>query len=267
MEDLSENFFENHRKSDRICVIVCVYLSLENNFLEVYHAYRTMENNGDRIADRKMIYAVFGLAASMLCIMGYYPVVPAFYTACCLDKKRNFLLYIGLVVGMGWCMPVAAIVKYLFILFVLGIAIRFYIWANRRCSGWTAGMIAGITTIAMNTSGLLILNMEKKALILGISEGVIVFALAVLFHYGIGMGSQIFRERHKNRVEEEGVETMVGMDPQGRIHAFAEAVDELPWHLPRWTAGKSQNSRTIWIFLPRRLPESCVRTAMDVSCV
>lgn len=73
----------------------------------------------------KMIYAVFGLAASMLCIMGYYPVVPAFYTACCLDKKRNFLLYIGLVVGMGWCMPVAAIVKYLFILFVLGIAIRF----------------------------------------------------------------------------------------------------------------------------------------------
>ena len=175
----------------------------------------------------KMIYAVFGLAASMLCIMGYYPVVPAFYTACCLDKKRNFLLYIGLVVGMGWCMPVAAIVKYLFILFVLGIAIRFYIWANRRCSGWTAGMIAGITTIAMNTSGLLILNMEKKALILGISEGVIVFALAVLFHYGIGMGSQIFRERHKNRVEEEGVETMVGMDPQGRIHAFAEAVDEI----------------------------------------
>ncbi len=66
----------------------------------------------------KMIYAVFGLAASMLCIMGYYPVVPAFYTACCLDKKRNFLLYIGLVVGMGWCMPVAAIVKYLFILFL-----------------------------------------------------------------------------------------------------------------------------------------------------
>ena len=79
----------------------------------------------------KMIYAVFGLAASMLCIMGYYPVVPAFYTACCLDKKRNFLLYIGLVVGMGWCMPASAIVKYLFILFVLGIAIR----CDRVCTG------------------------------------------------------------------------------------------------------------------------------------
>ena len=38
----------------------------------------------------KMIYAVFGLAASMLCIMGYYPVVPAFYTACCLDKNEKF---------------------------------------------------------------------------------------------------------------------------------------------------------------------------------
>ena len=40
-------------------------------------------------------------------------------------------------------------------------------------------------------------------------------------------GQSDFPERHKNRVEEEGVETMVGMDPQGRIHAFAEAVDEL----------------------------------------
>ena len=94
---------------------------------------------------------------------------------------------------MGWCMPVAAIVKISVYSFCTGNRNPFYIWANRRCSGWTAGMIAGITTIAMNTSGLLILNMEKKALILGISEGVIVFALAVLFHYGIGMGSQIFR--------------------------------------------------------------------------
>ena len=123
----------------------------------------------------KMIYAVFGLAASMLCIMGYYPVVPAFYTACCLDKKRNFLLYIGLVVGMGWCMPVAAIVKYLFILFVLGIAIRFYIWANRRCSRWTAGMILGITTIAVRLHrDLLIHEYGEKGIDPWHREGVIV---------------------------------------------------------------------------------------------
>ena len=79
-----------------------------------------------------------------------------------------------------------------------------------------------------NTSGLLILNMEKKkkALILGISEGVIVFALAVLFHYGIGMGSQIsgrdIRTGWKRKAWKRWLEWT-----QGRIHAFAEAVDEL----------------------------------------
>ena len=90
MEDLSENFFENHRKSDRICVIVCVYLSLENNFLEVYHAYRTMENNGDRIADRKNDLCSIRAGGKYVMYHGIYPVVPAFYTACVWIKREIF---------------------------------------------------------------------------------------------------------------------------------------------------------------------------------
>ncbi len=93
----------------------------------------------------------------------------------------------------------------------------------------------------------------EKGIDLGISEGVIVFALAVLFHYGIGMGSQIFRERHKNRVEEEGVETMVGMDPQGRIHAFAEAVDELSVAFAAMDGRQMPKQQNIWIFLPQEI--------------
>ena len=172
------------------------------------------------------IYAVCGLVASMLCVMGYYPCVPAFYAACCLDKKRNLLLYIGLLTGMGLCMPPAALVKYLFVLLVLGMAIRFYVWANRRCSGWTAGVIAGITTIAMNTSGLLILNMERRELILGLSEGVVVFALAVLFHYGMEMAGRLWSIR-RTRSETEPLAAAAMVDTQGRLHAFAEAVDGL----------------------------------------
>lgn len=94
-----------------LCILVP-----RKQFLEVYHAYRTMENNGDRIADRKNDLCSIRAGGKYVMYHGILSVVPAFYTACCLDKKRNFLLYIGLVVGMGWCMPVAAIVKYLFIL-------------------------------------------------------------------------------------------------------------------------------------------------------
>lgn len=172
---------------------------------------------------KDLMYGILGLAANLLCIMGYYPLVPAFYAACCLDRKRNLLLYIGLFTGMGLCMSPAALIKYLFVILVLGMSIRFYVWANRRCSGWTAGVIAGIVTIAMNTSGLLILQMEKRELILGCSEGVAVFALAVLFHYGMEMGTQFLRAHREEEIPALEGETLTGQ----RIHAFAEAVDGL----------------------------------------
>ena len=176
----------------------------------------------------QILYALFGLLASRICVMGYYPFVPAFYAACCLDKKKNLLLYIGLFAGMGLSMPVASVVKYLFSLLVLGIAIRFYVWANRRCSGWTAGVIAGITTIAMNCSGLIVTQVEKRELILGISEGIAVFGLAVLFHYVFEMGTQLADSLGQSGNEKEEAFSDSGrFDAQGRIHAFADAVDEL----------------------------------------
>ena len=54
----------------------------------------------------KVGIAVLGACSSMLCILGYYPLVPAFYAGCCLNQRKNVLLYIGIFAGMGWCMPV-----------------------------------------------------------------------------------------------------------------------------------------------------------------
>ena len=70
--------------------------------------------------------AVLGACSSMLCVLGYYPLVPAFYAGCCLNQRRNALLYIGIFAGMGWCMPVGAMVKYVFVLLVSGVGIRLY---------------------------------------------------------------------------------------------------------------------------------------------
>ena len=224
MEDLNENFFVSRRKYDRICGRCCVYFSNENDCWRCAMSTKQgrMKQTGTWAGN--LMYGILGLAANLLCVMGYYPLVPAFYAACCLDRKRNLLLYIGLFAGMGLCMSPAALIKYLFVLLVLGMAIRFYVWANRRCSGWTAGVIAGIVTTAMNTSGLLILQMEKRELVLGCSEGIAVFALAVLFHYGMEMGMQLLRVHRENGQLQtpEGV-TMTGQ----RMHAFAEAVDGL----------------------------------------
>ena len=177
----------------------------------------------------QLIYGILGALSSMLCVMGCYPLVPAFYAGCCFDQRKNLLLYIGLFAGMGFCMPVGAMVKYLFILLVTGMAIRFYKWANRRCGGWIAGMIAGFVTAAMNCSGVIFGTMERTEFILGICEGVSVFGAAVLFHYVFEMSFEMGRafSHSRDRVD-SGLQEQAAMDEtQGRIHAFAEAVDGL----------------------------------------
>lgn len=177
----------------------------------------------------KVGYALLGALSSMLCVMGYYPLVPALYASCCLDQRKNILLYIGLIAGMGYRMPVGSMVKYLFILLVIGIAIRFYMWANRRCGGWAGGLIAGLATAAMNCSGLAVVTMDRNELIMGLCEGVLVCGLTVSFHYLLRMISELGRTFLYRKGE--GGEALPGemgfQDAQGRIHAFAEAVDEL----------------------------------------
>ena len=129
---------------------------------------------------------------------------------------------------MGWCMPVAAIVKYLFILFCTGNRNPVLYMGKQALQRMDGRNDCGNYNDRDEYIGTSDSEYGEKALILGISEGVIVFALAVLFHYGIGMGSQIFRERHKNRVEEEGVETMVGMDLRGGFMHLQRQLTSFP---------------------------------------
>ena len=132
---------------------------------------------------RRCAQGAFGFLCSAVCIMGYYPFLPAYFAANCLFQERSLLLYIGMMVGMGYYMSLEMVMKYIFVLMIIAIAIRFYLWANRKCGGFMAGLIAGVTTIAMNFSGHAFVSADQKELLLGISEGVLVLGLTVLIHY------------------------------------------------------------------------------------
>lgn len=173
----------------------------------------------------RVVCALLGMCSSMVCVLGYYPLVPAFYAGCCLDQRKNILLYIGIFAGMGWCMPVGAMVKYVFVLLVTGVGIRFYRWANHRCSGWVAGVLAGLAVAVMNCSGVVFSTMDRQELMLGISEGVFAAGATVLIHYLYHMVAEFgatFQSRESVAVPEQNV-----YHRDGKIHALAEAVDEL----------------------------------------
>ena len=54
-----------------------------------------------------------------------------------------------------------------------------------------AGMIAGLATAAMNCSGMALTVMDKSELILGLSEGLLVFGATVLLNYLFQMASEL----------------------------------------------------------------------------
>lgn len=172
----------------------------------------------------KVVCAILGACSSLLCILGYYPLVPAFYAGCCLDQRKNVLLYIGILAGMGWGMPIGTTVKYVFILLVSGVGIHFYRWANHRCGGWVAGFLTGLAVTVMNCSGVLFSVMDTRALILGICEGIFVMGATVLIHYLYHMAAEL---NHSWTRKEHPAMAQPAYHRDGRIYALAEAVDEL----------------------------------------
>ena len=155
---------------------------------------------------QKGIYGGLGFLVCMISVMGSYPLVPSYYAMYCLRKQRNWLIYLGMFAGIAYFMPFQDAVKYIFILTILHLAIHCYIWANCKCSGWVAGIMGAIITIVMNCSGNSLAGMGRMELLLGISEGFLVFGFTILFHFIEEMLRQTGRQIP--RIAREGFASM-----------------------------------------------------------
>lgn len=162
-------------------------------------------------------------------VLGVYPLVPAYCAGCALYMRNSILIYLGVLAGIGCFMPAGTAVKYVFIILIISMAVRMYRWANGRCSSGVAALLAGLVTTAMNCSGILFDSMERQEIIRGVSEGVFVTGFTLLFHYISGVGLEALRtllQKNKNRDPIFREQEAYG-EAQGRIQAFAEAVDGL----------------------------------------
>ena len=130
----------------------------------------------------KVVMGIMAFGAAIIGFNGYYPLLPAFYGTYCLRGKRNGLVYLGLFSGMFLKMSFQPFMKYVFIIGVINIGIRFYRWANKSCSGWIAGIIAGTVTSVMNCSCSAMVNADSYEITLGLCEGFIVAGATVLLH-------------------------------------------------------------------------------------
>ena len=175
---------------------------------------------------KEVLRGVLGFFCSRVCLMGYYPFVPAFFAANCLIPGYSVLLYIGMIAGILYSMTLTFVVKYIFLLAVIAISIRFYFWANGRCKGSTAGILAGCVTVILNLSGSVFAGNDKNELVLGISEGLVVIGLTIAFHYLIAMLSEIRGSFFRGKKDGE-IQIMESKAADGKVAAFANAVDGL----------------------------------------
>ena len=165
---------------------------------------------------KEVLRGVLGFFCSMISLMGYYPFVPAFFAANCLIPGYSVLLYIGMIAGIIYFMTLTSVVKYIFLLAVIAISIRFYFWANGRCKGSVAGILAGCVTVILNLSGSVFAGNDKNELVLGISEGLVVIGLTIALHYLMSMLSEmkgsLFRGKKEMEIQIEAHKEEKTMD-------------------------------------------------------
>jgi stage II sporulation protein E len=175
----------------------------------------------------KFALGAAGFCSSMVCVMGYYPVIPAYFTATYLMGGAGVFLYVGMLAGMGCYLPLSSMVKYTVALMVIAVGIRFYIWANRRCSCMTAGLIAGGILTVLNLSGHIVSMDSGTTLILGLSEGIMIMGITIAVYYVLAMLPQLMHDLAFAAKRDEPAPEMPAARHEEKAAAFATAVDGL----------------------------------------
>ncbi|MCC8168321.1 MAG: SpoIIE family protein phosphatase, partial [Clostridiales bacterium] len=137
-------------------------------------------------------------------------------------RKQSVFLYVGIVAGFSYFMDYLTVFKYLVLLPVIWIAIKIYHYANRHCGGLAAGTIAGVCTMAMNFSGMMLSRENSSEILFGASEALLAMGTACVFHYLM----EICRSLHLAVFEMNDMSAAV-QPTDGRMDAFVSAVGGL----------------------------------------
>ena len=142
------------------------------------------------LLNRIMKEVVKGILAFVSCsvgIWGYYPILPAYFAVCSMDGRAPISVIVGAALGMFVFMPLNSLVRYVFAMVVIGLSVRFFLWLNHSCDSSAAGIIAGISVIAMNFAGIGMWEENGARLLMGICEGIMVYGLCVGIHALLGI--------------------------------------------------------------------------------
>ena len=159
--------------------------------------------------------------------MNMYPLLPAYFAVCSMEGQASVPVIAGALLGMYCFMSMDVMIKYIFILIVIALGIKIFIWANHFCSNWTVALIAAIATMAMSYAGNAFYIHHTDILLQGIREGIFVFAATMSIFYLLRIPFQvnyIWSMLHK---KETYTPYFLRENQTQRMESFAYAVNGL----------------------------------------
>lgn len=133
-----------------------------------------------RLNVKQVILYVGGILMCQMSWMGCFPLIPAFFTAVCLEDAARIALSTAMFAGIVLFVPLAAAVKYLMAMAVICITIKLFEWAEGRCSVMCAACAASIATFLMSLSGTLLNVRDTSGIVVYLVEAVFVFSAILI---------------------------------------------------------------------------------------
>lgn len=163
-----------------------------------------------RLSVKQVILFLGGILACQLSWMGCFPLIPAYYTAVCLEDAARGMFSIAMLAGIILFVPVTAAVKYLMALAVILVTIKLFEWAEGWCSVACAAFAAAIATLMMSLSGELLNMRNSVSMASALLEAVFVLSAVMLgtrFVDFFMQASLIPEKEEEGHYKEERLET------------------------------------------------------------
>ncbi len=175
---------------------------------------------------KEMGKGILALGCAAVGVMECYPLLPAFFAFCSTSSNASVWVLAGSVLGIFWLMPLAAMLKYVFILLIIALATRLYRLVNKGCGIWEAGFVAMVATVIMSLAETSFQITDAMVLLRGVSEGVLVFGLAVCMYFAVGLPHRINYQKNVHEKEALNVAPVRGRQME-RMESLASAVNGL----------------------------------------
>jgi len=176
---------------------------------------------------KELLKGVLAFGCSYIEGMNMYPLLPAYFAVCSLEGQASIPVIVGALIGMYWLMSMEAMVKYVFILIVIILGIKIYVWANHCCSNWIVALIAAVATVAMNYAGNAFYIHHTDVLLQGLGEGILVFVMTMSMFYLLRIPFQVNYIWDQLYKKEKYTPHFLGENQTHRMESFAYAVNGL----------------------------------------